>query len=319
MNSAPLFGQHPHPHHVIAHVSDTHLLADGVLQFGAVDTVAHLRRALERLTRIDPPPQALIFTGDLVDRGEPAAYRLLREVVEPIATELGAQVIWVMGNHDDRAAYAAELFADPGVDDEPGRATGQAPPQDRVHDVDGLRVISLDTSVPGYHHGELSEEQLAWLTTQLTTPAPHGTLLALHHPPIPAPMVPAAGLIELVDQEKLAQVLDGTDVISIIGGHFHFSSHSTFAGIPVSVAAATCYLEDPAPSARFTSAVDAHQSVNMVHVYADRVVHSIVPVPAGPEVSGHPMSVLAQLEALTPGQRRELISSKTSPLAGETS
>ena len=67
---------------------------------------------------------------------------------------------------------------------------GSAATQDRVHDVAGLRIVSLDTSVPGYHHGELTDDQLAWLADVLATPAPHGTLLALHHPPIPIPMMP---------------------------------------------------------------------------------------------------------------------------------
>ncbi|KUG51159.1 3',5'-cyclic-nucleotide phosphodiesterase [Serinicoccus chungangensis] len=299
--STPQFGQHPAPLRTIAHVSDTHLLADGARQFGAIDTTAHAREALERLTRLDPAPDAIVVTGDLADRGEPAAYRELRAMVEPLATDLGAQVVWVMGNHDERPAYAAELF---------DREAGVEEAQDAVYDVGGLRVVSLDTTVPGYHHGDLREEQLAWLTEVLATPAEHGTVLALHHPPIPVPMVPAAAIIELLDQDRLAAVLEGTDVVSILGGHFHFSSHSTFAGIPVSVAAATCYLEDPAPLGRFTSALDAHQSVNVVHVYADRVVHTVVPVAAAPEVAGHPAEVVEQLAALTPEQRREMISRK---------
>src|SRR6478735_8666236 len=98
---------------------------------------------------------------------------------------MGAEVVWVMGNHDERTAYARGLF---GLDSDE--------PQDRVHDVDGLRIVSLDTSVPGYHHGELTDAQLAWLADVLSTPARHGTLLALHHPPIPIPMMPAAEVIE---------------------------------------------------------------------------------------------------------------------------
>ncbi|GAA4881446.1 metallophosphoesterase [Serinicoccus chungangensis] len=299
--STPQFGQHPAPLRTLAHVSDTHLLAGGARQFGAIDTTAHAREALERLTRLDPAPDAIVVTGDLADQGEPAAYRELRAMVEPVATDLGAQVVWVVGNHDERPAYAAELFGlEVGVDD----------PQDAVYDIGGLRVVALDTTVPGYHHGELREEQLRWLAEVLATPAEHGTVLALHHPPIPVPMVPAAAIIELLDQDRLAAVLEGTDVVSILGGHFHFSSHSTFAGIPVSVAAATCYLEDPAPLGRFTSTLDAHQSVNVVHVYADRVVHTVVPVAPAPEVRGHPAEVVEQLAALTPEQRREMISRK---------
>jgi len=295
------FGQHPAPTHVVAHLSDVHLLADGVLQYGVVDTEAGLFRSLERLRHVNPAPQVLVFTGDLADKAEPAAYSRLRELVEPVAAELGAQVVWTMGNHDERAEYAAGLF---------GEASDE--PQDRVYDVAGLRVIALDTSVPGYHHGDLTADQLEWLRDRLATPAEHGTILAMHHAPIPVPMLRAAEIIELIDQDQLASVVEGTDVRSIIGGHFHFSTYSTFAGIPVSVASASCYTADPAPVERFVSGVDGHQSLTMMHVYADRIVHTLVPLAEAPEVSGYPSDVVAQLEALTPEQRREEISRKDS-------
>lgn len=294
-------GQYPAPRHVVAHLSDPHLLADGVRQYGVVDTEAGVVRALERLAQVDPPPQALVFTGDLADRAEPAAYARLRALVEPAAAAMGAQVVWVMGNHDERAPYSEGLF------DEASDA-----PQDRVHEVDGLRIVSLDTSVPGYHHGELTDDQLTWLADVLSSPAPHGTLLALHHPPIPVPMLRAAEIIELDGQQRLADVLLGTDVRAILGGHFHFSTYSTFAGIPVSVASASCYTSDPAPVARFVSGVDGHQAVTMMHLYADRVVHTIVPLAKAPEVNGFPADVVGQLEALSAQERRELLSRKAS-------
>ena len=262
---------------------------------------------LARIARLDPLPQALVFTGDLADKAEPEAYARLRSLVEPIAAEMGAEVVWVMGNHDERAAYARGLYGalpDHGASD----AT-----QDRVHEVDGLRIVSLDTSVPGYHHGELSDAQLAWLADVLATPAEHGTLHALHHPPIPVPMMPAAEVIELLEQHRLAAVLEGTDVRCILGGHFHYSTYSTFAGIPVSVASATCYTGDPAPLERFVSGVDGHQAMTMVHLYDDRVVHTVVPVDEAPEVSGFPSDVRAQVEAMSPEERRELLSRKDSP------
>lgn len=295
-------GQYPAPGHVVAHLSDPHLLAGGRLQYDAIDTEAHLRLALERLARLDPVPQALVFTGDLADRAEPAAYARLREVVEPAAAAFGAEVVWVMGNHDERAAYSLGLF---------GQESEAA--QDRVHDVAGLRIIALDTSVPGYHHGELTDEQLDRLAGELATPAPHGTLLALHHPPIPLPLLRAAEIIELHDQDRLADVVRGTDVRGILGGHLHLSTYSTFAGVPVSVASATCYTSDPAPVERFVSGVDAHQAITVLHLYADRVVHTIVPVAESPEVSGFPAEVAAQVEALSAEERREILSRKDSP------
>jgi Icc protein len=295
------YGQLAPPTHVIAHISDTHLLAGDARQYDAIDTVARFEAALDRLARMDPAPQALVLTGDLADLGEPEAYRRLRALIEPVAERMGAQIVWCMGNHDERAAYSRELFG--AESDEP---------QDRAYDVAGLRIVSLDTSVPGWHHGELRDAQLAWLRDVLAAPAEHGTILALHHPPIPSPMLPVAEVIELLHTDRLADVVRGSDVRAILGGHYHYSAHSTFAGIPVSVASATCNLSDPAPLGRFISAVDGNTSVNAVHVYADRVVHTVVPVPEAREVSGFGMDVAPLVEALSPEERLDMFSRKDS-------
>lgn len=298
-----MFGQHPDPTHVIAHVSDTHLRAAGARLHHRIDTEANLELALGRLARLTPRPQALVFTGDLADLAEPEAYRRLRKIVEPAAASWGAQVVWTMGNHDERAAYSRELFGEEDLT-----------PQDRVHDVAGLRVIALDTSVPGWHHGELTDDQLDWLRAELATPAEHGTVLAMHHPPIPVPMMPPAEVIELHDQHRLAAVVEGSDVRAVLGGHFHFTSWSTFAGVPVSVAAATCYTGDPAPLDRFVSGVDGHQALTVLHLYGDRVVHTVVPLADAPEVSGYPASVAEEVAALDPATRFDLLARKDSPL-----
>ena len=294
-------GQYAAPRHVIAHLSDPHLIADGGLHHGVVDNVANLRRALDRLAAVRPAPQALVFTGDLADQAAPDAYATLRSIVEPAAAEMGAIVVWTMGNHDERAPFAEGLFdsADDGF-------------QDRVHEVDGLRIVALDTSVPGYHHGELRSEQLAWLADVLATPAEHGTLLAMHHPPLPLPMLRAAELIELHDQQALADVITGTDVRGILAGHLHLSTWSTFAGVPVSVASASCYTSDPAPVDRFISGVDAAQAFTVVHTYEDRLVHTLVPLERGAEVTHVGSDIAAALEDVPLEQAFELASSKTS-------
>lgn len=294
-------GQYAAPRHAIAHLSDPHLMGGGRLHYGVVDNVANLRASLARLAEVRPAPQAIVFTGDLADQGEPEAYATLRSIVEPAAATMGAVVVWTMGNHDERSPFAHGLFDS----DDDGF-------QDRVHDVDGLRVVALDTSVPGYHHGELRPEQLAWLADVLSTPAEHGTLLAMHHPPLPVPMLRAAELIELHDQQSLADVITGTDVRGILAGHLHLSTWSTFAGVPVSVASASCYTSDPAPVDRFVSGVDAAQSFTMVHTYDDRLVHTLVPLERGTEVSHVGSDIAEALEDIPLEQAFELASSKTS-------
>ena len=296
-----MYGQHPEPKLAIAHLSDTHLRT--TLQYGVVDTVEHLRRTLDRLSRITPAPDALVFTGDLADLAEVDSYRELRGLVEPFAEQIGAQVIWVMGNHDERPAYSRELF------DEESDS-----PQDATYDVGGLRIIVLDSTVPGWHHGELSDDQLAWLGDQLREPAPLGTIVALHHPPIPSPMVPLEAYIELADQPSLAAVIEGTDVRAVIGGHYHHTSVSTFAGVPVSVAAATCYTLDMAPRERLISSINAHQSFNMIHIYDDRVVTTVIPIDDSPEIHGYGEDMRPLLEAMSPQEQFEMVAKKDSML-----
>ncbi len=296
-------GQHPAAQHVVAHISDTHFLGGGRPLYGSVPTDAHLLQALRQLEDSGVRPEAIVFTGDLADLGEPDAYARLRALVEPVAERLGSTIVWVMGNHDERLQYSRELFG----------AEGDESPQDRVYDLGGLRIISFDTTVPGYHHGEVTEAQLAWLAEELSTPAPHGTLLAVHHPPIPTPLLEAMGMLELLDQGRLADVIRGTDVRAVLAGHLHYSTHSTFAGVPVSVAAATCYTLDLTAKDRLLSGVDFGQAFNLVHVYEDRIVHSIVPVGETIEVTGFSSDNWAQIESMTPEQRLELFSNKKSP------
>jgi 3',5'-cyclic-AMP phosphodiesterase len=263
--------EYPRPDHVLLHLSDAHLIAGEERLYGAVDADTRLRRLLDRIEAARIIPSALVFTGDLVDTGEPAAYRKLRAMVEPFAARLGCEVVWVMGNHDERGAMRQHLLGEP----------PSGLPLDQVFLVNGLRIVALDTSVPGHHHGEVSEAQLAWLARVLDIPAPCGTILAMHHPPLPT-VADLAVAVELVEQHRLASVLEGTDVRAILAGHLHYSSFGTFAGIPVSVASSTCYTQDLAFEQAGTRGQDAAQAFSLVQVYPETVMHSVVPIESGP-------------------------------------
>ena len=293
-------GQFPPARHVIAHISDTHFLGGGRPLYGTVDTDPTLGFALQLLERSNLSIEAIVFTGDLADLAEPEAYERLRSIVEPAAERMGARIVWVMGNHDERPAYSKGLF---------GHETTE--PQDRVEMIGGLRIISLDSTVPGYHHGAILDSQLEWLRDVLAEPAADGSLLALHHPPLPSP-VEIMAILELQQMDRLADVICGTDVRGILAGHLHHAMSGMFAGIPVSVAAATCYTIDPSAPVGSLLGVDGAQSINLVHVYDDQILHSIVPAVETRPVSGFPDSVLERLGQLTAEQRLEAFSNKAS-------
>ncbi len=259
--------EHPRPRHFLLHLSDPHLLGGPDPLYGVVDSEARLIQLFEEVKASGAKPEAVIFTGDLADKGHPEAYVKLRAIVEPACEDLGAEVIWAMGNHDNRANFRQGLLDQPGND----------APVDNSYFINGLRVITLDTSVPGYHHGELSEEQLEWLGRELDTPAPDGTILALHHPPVPS-VLDLSVLVELRDQSSLAAVVRNSDVRTILAGQLHYSTTATFAGIPVSVASATCYTQDLNVPVGGTRGQDSGQAFNLVHVYEHTIVHSVVPL-----------------------------------------
>ncbi|MFB2585966.1 phosphodiesterase [Herbiconiux liukaitaii] len=296
--------QYGEPQHTIVHISDTHFLADRKPLHGAIDTDATLTRALAQLEESGIRPEALVFTGDIADLGEGDAYRRIRALVEPAAARLGAEVLWVMGNHDDRARLRTELLDEQPITD----------PVVSSIMLGGLRIIALDTTVPGYHHGELSAEQLQWLRDELAQPAPQGTIVALHHPPVPTTL-PLMPILELQRQHELEAVLTGTDVRAILGGHLHYSTTSTFAGIPVSVAAATCYTMDVAGPKGALRGLGGGQSFSIVDVYDDRVVHSIIPIGEFPIVTSFDSTFVDRVYALPDAERLDAFSRQVPPIS----
>src|SRR4051794_15496781 len=89
---------------IVAQVSDLHIKAGGKLSYKVVDTAGMLRACIAHMLTLPQRPDAVVFTGDLVDFGRPDEYAVLRELLRP----LGEMPVYLNpGNHDDRAALRA--------------------------------------------------------------------------------------------------------------------------------------------------------------------------------------------------------------------
>ena len=211
----------------ILHLSDTHLSGDGRLQYGLVDTLAALDRVLERAAKL-AAVDVVVAAGDLSDDGSAASYRLLAHRLEPWAAERGASVVYAMGNHDLPDGFEEVLGA-----------------PEQVLLRDGFRIVTVDTSVSQAGYGRVDGERLARLRDVLAEPSERGTVVVLHHPPVP----PSTGLFEtlrLVDPQPFIDVCTAGDVRLILAGHYH---HALIAGagpreIPVVVAPAVANTTD---------------------------------------------------------------------------
>src|SRR5207249_3802650 len=80
-------------------------------------------------------------------------YARLRELLAPLEAR-DLPILACPGNHDTRAAFRRGFL---------GQDTDDDARLQQTVAIDGLRVILLDSLVPGSNHGELGPEQLAWL------------------------------------------------------------------------------------------------------------------------------------------------------------
>jgi 3',5'-cyclic AMP phosphodiesterase CpdA len=259
---------HPSPTATLVQLTDLHIVADGEELPGGVDTAAVLADALRAVEDAAIRPAALVLTGDLTEHGRPAQYRRLRSIVEPVAARLGAPLVYAAGNHDDRAALRAHLLDVPPSDE----------PLDHTVRVGDLRIVVLDSTIPGHGHGELRPEQLDRLRAALSEPAPAGTVLALHHPPLPS-AAPLAASIPLLRRDDLAAVIAGTDVRLVLAGHTHVVSAGTLGGVPVWTGGPLATVLDPfAPGAALRGL--ATPSVSRIDLFPDDLITTSVPIGA---------------------------------------
>jgi 3',5'-cyclic AMP phosphodiesterase CpdA len=202
----------------ILHLSDTHLDRAGGPDADGADGTAALLCMLTDLFHLRDL-DALVVTGDIADDGSHEAYARARELLGGYARERGAPVFYTTGNHDERGAFNAVL----GSGHERPEAVCEGPDGERAaaSTVGGWRLVTLDSLVPGKGYGWLSRAQLDWLRELLATPAPSGTVLAFHHPPVTSLDVEVQRALGLRNAQELAETIRGTDVQLILCGHFH--------------------------------------------------------------------------------------------------
>ena len=214
---------------LIAQISDMHLKGEGELLYDRVDTTGFLERAVAHLNALDPRPDIVLATGDLVDNGLPAQYANLRRVLSALAMP----VCLIPGNHDLRAALRG-AFPDHGY--LPGEGFLQ-------YTVEGMpvRLIALDTLVEGKHHGALCDVRLDWLEARLAE-QDGPTLLFMHHPPFDVGIERMDGMGLTEGGERLAALVRRhPNVERIVCGHIHRPIQMRWAGTLASIAPSTAH------------------------------------------------------------------------------
>jgi 3',5'-cyclic AMP phosphodiesterase CpdA len=154
---------------LLAHISDSHLTLDAP---AGPRRRADLARTVAAINAMQPGPDVVIHTGDLVNRGQAQEYEQARQVLGG----LQAPFYVVPGNRDDRdglrSAFAMPPLLEPeepflqfAVDDHP------------------VRLLGLDTRSMTSQKGRYCDARHTALTAALARDPSRPTLIFAHHPP----------------------------------------------------------------------------------------------------------------------------------------
>lgn len=204
---------------LLAQVTDMHIKAGGKLSYQRVDTAASLAYCVSAITKLPQVPDAVLFTGDLVDFGRDDEYEWLAKLLEPLPMPYHL----MPGNHDDpevmRASFPSHAYL--------RQRTGKL---DYVIDDYPVRIVALDSTTPRKPGGTLTESQLAWLDQTLASQPSKPTLVALHHPPFWTGIghMDAQGLAN--PQALEAVISRHPQVERVLAGHLHRNIVHRFGG-----------------------------------------------------------------------------------------
>jgi 3',5'-cyclic AMP phosphodiesterase CpdA len=209
-------------------VSDLHFAPPGTRLFG-LDPRARLEAAIADINQHHGDAELCLFTGDLADRGAPAAYQALRETLAALQVPYRL----ALGNHDDRDNFQ--------------RAFPEAPRDEHgfvqtVVSTGAGDVMVLDTLEPGQASGGFCARRQAWLGARLAEATGRPVILFMHHPPLDIG-IPSLDRIGLVDKRGFAEVVAGAEVEAGTGagasgvrhiffGHVHRPVSGSWRGIP---------------------------------------------------------------------------------------
>lgn len=215
---------------LLAQISDFHVVPPNTEKGTLMRTQSYLEAALAHIEAITPKVDAVLATGDLIDSAEREEYELLAVL---LATST-VPIYLIPGNHDHRE-YMREVMRPKGFD--------YLPESGFLHycvDLGPLRLVALDTLIPGEPGGLLCQERLQWLDERLSEDD-KPTLVLQHHPPFATGLSQMDGMGLSGSEQEEAIIRKHSHVERVLCGHLHRSISKRFGGTIASTAPSTAH------------------------------------------------------------------------------
>lgn len=203
---------------LIAQLSDTHILSRRSDHPSRDQRENWLRQCVAGINA--EKPDAVIFTGDTVQHGQPDEYAVLREALAP----LDAPLYLVPGNRDDGGALRTTFDGLPCL-------SGMNGFFQYVVEEHPLRLVALDSTLPGERKGVFCEQRRSWLDAVLAEQPNRPACLFIHHPPFDVDDHYIGGYRNPNDSAGLAEIVSRyPHVEALICGHVHWHVERQWAG-----------------------------------------------------------------------------------------
>jgi Icc protein len=208
----------------LVQITDTHLhRVEGGSLLG-LDTDFSLQEVVDLVRRERSVIDLVLGTGDISDHGSKEAYRRAAAYFD----QLGAPVLWLVGNHDQDEEMAEVLGQD-----------GMLPSSSVLGN---WQIVMLNSQIPGEVDGCLGSAELELLEQLLATAELHSlhSLVCLHHQPVPM----GSGWIDqqmVEDREDFLAVIDRfPGVKGILWGHVHQQLDADHGAVKLMSTPSTC-------------------------------------------------------------------------------
>lgn len=207
---------------LIAQISDTHLTLDGPQ---GENRMRDLRCCVADLNALDPLPDLVVHSGDIVHNGQLKEYEAARQMLDV----LRSPYVVMAGNKDDRAALLT-VFADRTM------CAGDATFVQYAVDTGTLQLIALDTLSGRSHKGDFCDRRLDHLEKLLADSQDRSVVIFMHHPPFDVAEIPDPFQFE--SRQAVSRLVDVLKqhprIAGIFCGHVHRLTNGSVGDVPVS-------------------------------------------------------------------------------------
>ncbi len=218
---------------LIVQISDPHITVPGRNAYGIAPTAEYLARCIDHINLLEPKPDLAMVTGDITNEGKLES----TEHAAALLNRLECPFYIIPGNHDDRSVLRSVFGGKSCPSTEPGFINYVI----EGHDV---RLIAIDSTIPGHAGGRICPARLEWLEQRLQENTSQPTIIFMHHPPVKCSVL-ETDIDGFDGADELGELIEKfSNIQAVLCGHIHLATHTRWRGTIISTGLSTGMLLD---------------------------------------------------------------------------